>query len=688
MQALSEYIDDLCDRVRSLEIVGNLALSGDIDFLHYQMELMPTTPPRALISEYAAEKRIMPPNTPFPGAWDNGRTPYLIEIMNNMSPHSPITHQAVEKGVQLGFTACAENIMAYYMDECPTAILYVSATERLLEKWASKRLEPVIDSCGIRSKITAAVDNPKSRRTGDKVFSKQFVGGSLDMASAQSASSLRSDSIRLLIRDEVDAAPKLLKTGEGDWLEVSEGRTNAFGARKKIFDFSTPTTFENSEIERMVLSGDQRQYRVPCPLCGKYQKLVFGSEQSNHGLKAETEAGDFVRAYYLCDYCHDAFFNHHKTSIMAKGRWEPTIQQTAAMFPTYQISSLYSPVGMLSWSEFWLKYLRALETPDGMRSFTNLYIGLAYKETGSRPKLENVIELRGGYREKEIPNGVLYLTVGIDVQTGSLKDKTNPPRLEMEVLGIGAGYRSWSIAYLVFDGPVLDPYSGAWEDLNDFAVAGGLTFKRKADGRVFAPSLIFVDSGDGNVTDIVYRFASRWDNTSPSKGFGALKRHAGDKGLKGDVAGPSNFRRYRTVKVQADIYLREISTNYYKGHIYNNLKIPRQPDEPQRAGFCDFPIDRSESYFKMLTAEEKRTDGSFHCPSGRRNEALDCRVMALCAADVWLDNRMLEYKAAVKARGGTPVQIEMVNHRMVIDRLVKAMDPANPKTKKKTKKQP
>lgn len=647
----------------------NNARNWDVAFFDAEIEKMPVSPPMALISDYIESRRILPSNTPFPGFWSNNRTPYAIEIMDNMSPFSPIQHEVIMKGAQLGLTASAENVIAYWMDECPAEILYLSATEGLLVKWATKRLEPLIDSCGFRHKIYAQTENKQSRRTGDKVLVKEFAGGTLDMASAQSASGLRSDSKRILIRDEVDGAPLNLRTGEGSYIEVSYARTFAFGARKKIMDFSTPTTFESSIIFPLYEAGDQRKYMVPCPYCKKYQELEFGNERTQHGLKAETMAGDIVGAHYICENCHDAIFNHHKTKMLIASRWEPTSKSHAKEFRSYHLSSLYSPVGMLSWADLYKKYDQALKKPDGMRAFVNLYLGLPFKESGSRPDISKVIELRGGYFAMTIPDGVLWLTAGIDVQRGSESDPNNPPRLEMEVVGHGPGYTTWSIMYWVFDGAVDDPHDGAWAKLTQWARDGGFHFKRK-DGRVFGISTVFIDSGDGNLTDVVYRFASTWQNTFPSKGFSALKRR---KNENDDEAGPNNFKRYRGVKLNEDSILYEISTNYYKTHIYNNLKIQRQDIDPQRPGFCHFPVDYGEKFFSMLTAEEKRSDGTFHCPSGRRNEALDCRVMAMCASDVFLDAKVMEIKAAAKQNGANAYQLQEVNHRSVLDLMAQEM---------------
>lgn len=641
-------------------------LRSEIDFLARENEMKPSDRPPPTVSGYVEGHRVLPPSTPFPGLWENRRTPYAVEIMDNMGPFSPVIYTDVMKGAQLGITAGAENVIAYWMDAQPAEILYVSSTEDLLLKWATKRLDPLIDSCSFRHKIHAQSDSAaKTRRSGDRTFSKEYVGGALDMASAQSAASLRSDSKRILIMDEIDGAPRLLRTGEGAWTEVAEGRTNAWGSRKKVGGISTPGLMEESLINERYLLGDQRLFMVPCPLCGKRQPLELGSDEKNHGLRPDRTAGRLTNVYYLCQFCHDGFFNYHKGVMLQGGQWEATAESYTRARRSYQINSLYSPVGMMSWLEFYEKYEKALQTPDGMRSFTNLYLGLPYRETGQRPKLENVVELKGAYASKKVPDGALFLTIGVDVQRGSEKDPDNPARLEMEVLGHGFGYRTWSVAYLRFDGAIDDPAAGAWEALQEFAEAGGLVFKRKDDREMY-PALIFVDSGDGVHTDTVYRFCGGWQSTFPSKGFQALKKR---KHEAGDELTPNNFKRFRAQKVAQDVTLYEISTNFYKNLLYKNLKVQRNDHGAQPPGFCDFPIDYPEKYFRGLTAEEKRTDGSFFCPQGVRNEPLDCRVYAMCAADVYLDAKVAEIRATMKQNGASPMHLQQVNSRTVLQAL-------------------
>jgi len=636
---------------------------SDRDFFLAEIRKRPTKPPAERISEYVQGRRIMPSSTPFPGLWDNRRTPYAVEIMDNMSPHSPVIRTVVMKGAQLGLTAAAENVVGYWMDESPSEILFVSASDDLLKKWATKRLEPLIDSLGIREKIIGSRTMQSGPRgTGDKVLSKQYIGGNLDMASAQSAASLRSDSKRILIRDEIDGAPPMLRTGEGNWLSVSYARTNAWGSRKKILDFSTPTTYVESLIWRAYEAGDQRKYIVPCPHCGERQELVWhGGQSQDTGLQPVFSSGGHLRdAVYICPKCAGTIHNYHKTDMLADGAWVPTVAAREEAYRSYHISSLYSPVGMLSWKEFYQHYIDITEDPEGARSFCNLYTGMPYRETGARPSAEKVQLLAGTYTRGTVPYGVLYLTMGIDVQRGSQTDPNNPPRLEAQILGHGAGYRIWSIDYWRIEGPIDDPYSGAWEELNERAEAIRLTFHRESDNHPFPVQIVFVDSGDGATQTIAEAFCERWPMTFPIKGVHALKRNKNES-PDVDASSPTDFKRYRAEKIGAgENYYYLISTNRYKQLIYNRINNTHRQDGPvQKPGFIDFPRDYGPRYYEMLTAEERRADGTFDA-GGRRNEALDTFVYAMCAADVYFDSRVSDLQATIRRRRIPPVPPEEV----------------------------
>ena len=639
-----------------------------IDQSHFLRSLIESIPSNLIkmdVSKHAESIRVLPPGTPRPGPLDLSYTPYLIEPIDNMSPNNTIQETAVVKGAQLGFTMGMECVINYFIGEDPSDQLFISASSDSIEKWASRRLEPSITSYGHREMIRSS-ENRSGKRMGDKMFSKEYLGRRLDMASAQSAASMRSTDKRILLRDEIDGAPAKLRTGEGNWLDVSFARTNAWGDRRKVMDISTPTLYETSLIWKRYLEGDRRHYFCPCPHCKQMQTLKM------ENLIDEREDGIIINAFMACIHCGEAIYEYHKRLIFKPElcEWRPTAKPISKYMRSYWIPSLWSPPGMLSWTEIAKKREKANNSldPEDKKSFTNLYEGMPHKQTGQKPNIDKIIELKGNYQASEVPNMVLFITIGLDVQRGSAKDEKNPARLEFEILGHGPGYRTYSVDYKVFIGAVDDPFSGAWEDLNDWALETGLVF-RKQDGTKVPVSLSFMDSGDGTLTNVIYRFTQRWASTYPIKGYQDLNKNTGL-----DKVTATDYKRYKRSKVGEDTVLYTISTNYYKNTIYNNLKIKRIETETQAPGFCDFPVSYNRKYFEMLTAEEKRTDGNFYLPGGKRNEALDCRCYALCAADVYLETLVEKYKEAARQRGATETEVKTINRRWVIEILKKRMN--------------
>jgi len=588
---------------------------------------------------------------------------------------SPIQHTRVMKAAQTGLTAVAEGVIVYWMDVMPTQILYGTATGELLEKWATNRLEAAIISCGVHEKIfaqtsqTTADGNKMSRRSGNKTLSKEFVGGNLNMTTLRSAAGMRSDSVRVVVADEVDGVPKLLTTGEGYFMKVLEGRMKAWNERKKFLAFSTPTTFERSVIYQEYLIGDQRKFHVPCPRCGAYQEIEWGNEGTTHGMKGEKKAGILDNVYYVCAHCREPIKQEEKRFLLQNGKWEPHSRAEKRYFRSYHIPGMLSPVGMLTWFEMYEDYINALDDPDAMRAFVNIGLGLPYKEQGERPKLENVISLRGGYKAGEVPYGVLFITMGVDVQQGSKRKGRKGARLEYEICGHGANFRTWQIKYGTIEGDIDNIGSGAWDELTEMINGEDLIFYRKEDGFQFRVDIIGIDSGDGNYMGTVYDYCRGVSGVYPVKGFKSIKQRTGEKG---DEMTRDNLKRFRAARMSKhDVVLYEFATNHYKHHIYKNLKLTRNMTGDQKSGFCDFPADTPKEYFKMLTSEELREDGSFHAGS-RRNEAMDCRVYNLGLCDVFLDHKVEMLRELAKKKGAKKAHMKFLNINKVLEMMTNA----------------
>lgn len=202
---------------------------------------------------------------------------------------------------------------------------------------------------------------------------------------------------------------------------------------------------------------------------------------------------------------------------------------------------------------------------------------------------------------------MVAVTVGVDVQDN---------RLEGEIVGWGVGEESWSLKYFTIYG---DPaQEEVWKDL-DRILNRPIVHESGISLNVAAAC---VDSG-GHHTQAVYEFCRKRH----------LKRIYAIKGSsqpgKPVIGRPSQDRKLK-------VTLFPVGTDTAKETIYSRLKIT----EPG-IGYCHFPADRDAEYFKQLTAEKVVTKYNkgfptrvWEKPSGRRNEALDCRVYALAALKI------------------------------------------------------
>lgn len=656
---------------------------ADIAFLRSQNIKKPVKNPPKLISEYMNGRRRMPDGSPFPGRYDINRTPYAIEPLDNMSPFSGVKNTAIMKSVQSGFTSnCGENTIGYYIGARPAKIMYMSGSDALLKKFTNGRFEPLIDSCGFRPLISSQSLKKNNRKTGDLAEYKEFPGGTLILGSLQSEAAMRQESVMIMIRDEISLVDVQMSSGEGNRLKVSDGRTVAYdeSGRVKILDYSTPRQSGNCLIEIQYNKGDQRKYFVKCPMCGKRQYLDMGDEKTNWGLKGDYKAGKLINAHYLCFHCHDAIFNYQKQELLKTGIWMPTAEPISKTFRSYHFPAFYSP--MLSWLTIRAEYDEAIdEGDDGMKSFTNLYLALPSVPSGEKPSFQSVIELRSRHVSGEVPKDILFLTMATDVQRGKDKYKKHSneellaiadrakkegdfaileslPRLECEVVGHGWEFRTASIIYKIFYGHIDDETAGAWNQLRQWILETGLVFKRK-DGFEFQVQRSLIDSSDGMFMDQSIAFAGGFTKMFPIKGRNPLKQ---DKLKVGMLDEPSRMDFVRFTETDGVILP---VVNYYKNHIYRNLKNkPDRQTGAQPGNSHITPSDYPDRYFKGITAETKYEDGTFHNTSGRRNEPLDLLVYNKCGADHFMEGcKLLEIERFKRKYPGARLTKEQIREK-------------------------
>lgn len=490
---------------------------------------------------------------------------------------------------QVGKTEIINNIIGYFAHQDPSPILLIQPTLDLAETWSKDRLAPMIRDTDV---LIELFKDPRSRDSNNTLLHKKFPGGHITMAGANSPSSLASRPVRIVLLDEEDRYPHSAGT-EGDPGSLAQKRTTTFWNRLLV-TASTPTNEGESKIASRYQQSDMRKYYVPCPECGTFQ-VLFWAQVKFDKLKPES-------THYECEHCQAKLQESDKIWMLARGEWraEAAFNGIAG----FHISELYSP--WVKWSDMVGGFMKAKRLPETLKVWVNTSLGETWKEATEG------IDPNGLLKRKEnwgriAPNGAIVITAGVDVQGD---------RLETEIIGWGIGQESWSLQYHVLHGDPAQPK--VWEDLD--AVLNQTI--KTADGRTLAVACMCVDTG-GHHTQKVYEFCKN-------------REHQRVYAIKGasQIGKPlvSKFSKANKLRVK----LFSIGTDTAKQMIYSRLKI-HQPGP----GYCHFPAEYPEEYFKQLTSERIQTrfvNGHptrvWVIPKGRRNEALDCRVYGLAALHI------------------------------------------------------
>ena len=569
------------------------------------------------VSDWADKYRMLSSKSASePGHWRTSRTPYLKEIMDCLSPKSPFQKIVFMKGAQIGGTECGNNWIGYIMHKAPGPILSVSPTVEMAKRTSRQRIDPLIEDCPALKDL---VSSPRSRDKGNTMLSKDFQGGVLVMTGANSAVGLRSMPARYLFMDEIDGYPQDLD-GEGDPILLAERRTATFNKRKKIFLVSTPTIKGLSNIEREFELSDKRYFLVPCPYCGGYQKLEWSQIRAEEGV-----------VKYECKHCHQLIGEHYKTQMLAQGYWEAT-SKSDGVTAGFHLSSLYSPVGWLSWKECVDIYNKTKITPSLMQGFQNTILGETYEAESDAPEWQRIYQSRETYPIGSVPMGGLFLTAGVDIQ----KD-----RIECEVVAWGRNKQSWSVEYFVLGGDTARPE--VWKELEkvlmkDYPHQSGITMPIR---------VMCVDSG--YATQDVYSFVRQF-NQAVWGGAGARASQprtvVAIKGQSRDTAMILSTSKADTKKKGLKVW--NVSGPVIKTELYRWLKMERIGENASHFGQCHFP-EYGEEYFKQLTSEKQVIKISNGYPKpvwekdpAIRNEALDCRVYARAGAAIYGLDRFSE----------------------------------------------
>jgi phage terminase large subunit GpA-like protein len=589
---LADACHDILSRIAALLPAAGAAAPACA--LDYAREVRPRE--LLTVSTWASKHRWMLTDTAFPGQWDNARSPHLVEIMDDLSEHSPVRTIVVCSASGLGKTETMYNWIGYVMQHLGNAtMLAVCGSLDLRNRSFNRRLDKMIAQTPALSSLVSRASRDSANRADMIEFGQ---GGTLIKAGANSPDSMRSDHLPYVACDEVSTYPWSVG-GEGDPLSLLENRQKTFPGAKTLL-ISTPRKFGQCRITQAWEDSDRRQRHVPCPHCGTYQVLARDrfrwSVDRAHQAAAEGKERALA-AWFVCVECGGEIHESDKHAVLPAGRWiadRPHVTDTHG----YKIASCYSMPGLgYSWVRLADRLLGAQEDDARLEAVLNTDWAETYKPESDSLDDTALIARREAYTREGLEQAgrLLRVTGWADVQ----KD-----RLEMTVIGWGAGEECWVLDHVILPGDTADP--DVWEDLGDAMAAANL-------------DRAGVDAGYN--TTMVLKFCEARSWCTPTKGIPGSGRAL----IEDDLKRRQRLRRVRRKGSKTE----PIGPDDGKAILFSRLRIAKPGP-----GYVHFPqaAQIDDEYFAQLTAEELRTV----LRKGRkfkewvqvrpRNEALDCFV--------------------------------------------------------------
>ncbi|OKP97792.1 phage terminase large subunit family protein [Paenibacillus sp. P46E] len=582
------------------------------------------SPPDPLtIAEWADGNRVLSPeDSAEPGPWKTSRSPYQKVPMEAISDKN-VERVVFKWGAQLGKTAIQLNTIGYYTGHDPAPIMVVQPDLIVAKDFSNDRLSPMYRDSPQLSKL---ITRDKSRDSRNTIMYKTFPGGRINIAGANSAPSLASKPIRVLIADEIDRFP--VSAGkEGDPLSLAIKRTTTFYNKKMVF-VSTPTIKGASRIDELYEDSTQESLYFPCPSCDELQALVWKGIEYEY----DEETKSCLKVHYRCEHCgipsqeHEWKKDYEKRAVWIAAKEHPRNRG-------FHLNALAATINY-TWKDAVNEWKEANRGGSSkLKTFINTVLAESWEEEGQKLEHEVLLNRREMYQAR-VPEGVRFLTTAVDTQD---------TRFEIDVMGWGKGYSSWRVQRHIIVGDLNQQQP--WDELDEFLSRSW----RDAEGRTFRPVRILIDSG-GHHTLKVYKFCK------PRQGRNIYAMKGEEKGDGTETPLLNGISTNNVVKAT----VIRVGVSEGKATVFASLQL-----EPGKPGSCRFPLPHpdkpdpfvyDEEYFKQLTAEqlvtryEKGLPYTVWVKTRARNEALDLAVYNRAAIEMINPNFDLPLPDPVSAR--------------------------------------
>lgn len=598
---------------------------------------------RLLVADWS-EKNIIVTDGPMRGPWRNEVTSYTIGPQNAWNlPH--VRKIFLCWAPQTAKTRIAFNCMAYAVAHEARSVMYCGPDEKVLKRISKRRILPMFK----QSPRLASLMSPRADDT--TITSMRFVNGAdLMLVWATSAAELGSESIPVLIKDEVDKYPEF-SGKEADPGSLGEIRTTAFPYTSKILELSTPN-LETGIVADIDSEADMvYRYGAQCPVCNDFQIMEFEKIVWPKDKRDPREIFRNKLAHYSCGVCGMLWDDYARNTAVLNGLknpdsfygWMPDklIERPSAV--AFHLPSWYSP--FVSLSRVAMIFLRGQDDPKKLMVFITQHKAEAWRETIIAKKESSVLANKTELPSCIVPEWAIALTAGIDTQKRGFWFVIRAWGADMNSHLVHHGYLTTlsDVETLIYETkyPIdgTERTMGIWRATID--TGGGET-----------------ESGELSRTEEIYAWIKRQNDRQISLG-----RPFAVFGTKGATHTRSmNLKRIKISRIETfprsnkpipgGLEIRLLDTAQYKELIH--WRLERNEGDSQRFFLNS---ETGEDYARQILAEELRKDrrGKAYWKQVRRdNHLLDCEVgAAACADREWLPSLQMLVQYLLQEKAAT-----------------------------------
>lgn len=593
------------------------------------------------------ESYSLPSVTGHEGLYQFEYAPYFLGVANALD--DPENYEIVlMKASQIGWTYFILGYILYRIQNDPCPMLGVFATEKDGTKFYRQKLVKTVES---NPDFSELIDISKKSPWNEK----HFPDGFLSLVGSNSPGNLKSmSSVGIAFVEEPDDTASDVQE-QGDSIDLCEERLKRYPGVSKLIVGGTAKTKDLSKTEARLKQSYAAVLPIVCHSCGESHVLDWdnvsweGKDESSS--KFDEETGELLdnhddvfgfnkpsTATYICPYCKTEWDDNQRKKNVRKtvfdayaggdplAGWVKT-QDVTGVAGFQKLSELYVCVPGTSLEQVVREYLVAMkffEAGDDtkLKKFKNQKLGLSYEyESDDRIDPDQLRSWADDYEHMVCPGSALKVTAGVDVQ----KD-----RLAIVIRAWGRKEESWLLYWGELVGRPGDENDLVWDELDKLLFE---PIKHERFGSIFLDA-VSIDSSDGNTSDEVYQWVRTRSKKHRKIEIMAIKGSSHDDGSKNVFSHGAKKDHNNTKRVtKADkhgVIVYSVGTHRAKDIITKRLKGTSAVMHAYKTAL--------PSYFEQVVAEFKAPSGKhrgkllWHCPSGKRNEALDCEVYALHAA--------------------------------------------------------